>query len=48
MIMLAMVVKLGCFASDSLIALPGGKKIPVKEVKKGDVVMSLREEDWTL
>jgi hypothetical protein len=46
--MLAMVVRLGCFAPDSLITLPGGRTIPVREVKRGEIVMSLREEDWSL
>lgn len=48
MIMLAMVVKLGCFAPNSLITLSDDKTRPVKEIKRGDFVKSLREDDWSL
>jgi len=46
MIMLAMVVRLGCFAPHSLITLPEGRFSPVGELRIGDTVASLREDSW--
>jgi hypothetical protein len=43
-LMLAMIVKLGCFSPSSLITVEGGKSVKVDELKRGDSVLSFNEK----